>query len=162
MKLLFQAALIVLAGAYTLHAVEKPAEQERKTDFDFTETVSVGGAVLAVTKDSILLSPEGQKPTTYPAHDRLAAGTVHKMAREARSYRLADVKAGDFVRLDTIVENKQTFCVAIQIWERPNGLVPAGQVDDKVNPYHKVRNADIAFRDKGTPVPEHLKPKFPK
>ena len=161
MNLPLMVAGALLATSFTLGA-DEPVKPVRKTAFDVSETISIGGTVIAVTKDSVLLSPDKKALTTYPAHDCLASGKVHKMVSAGRSYRLSDVQAGDFVWLDTIVENKQTFCVAIQIWERPGGLVPPGQVLEKgEKTYHTVRNADIAFRDKGTPIPEHLKPKFP-
>ncbi len=153
-------ALCIFVGI--LVADEKPAPNgERKTSFNFGGTAIVGGKVLAVTRDSILIAPERGKPITYPAHDFLAAGQAHKMVRAPNSYLLADLLVGDYVHLDTIIENKQTYCVAITISERPGGLIPAGQVVSKERTYHEVRNAIIALRDKGTPIPEHLQPKFP-
>ncbi len=61
------------------------------------------------------------------------------------------------VCLYTILGSKQTFCRGVSISERPGGLVPPGQIVDKQKPYHDRRNAQIAFRDKGTPIPDHLK-----
>ncbi len=156
------AAILPLMGAGTMLAdAPAPAKAERKIEFGAEETKGVCGTVLAVTKDSILLAPTGNGPVTLPAHDCLAAGKVHKLVGHPCSYLLSDLKPGDIVALDTYVENKQTYCVAIQIFERPGGLVPPGQIVNKKKPYHEVRNADIAFRDKGTPIPEHLKPKMP-
>jgi len=161
MKLALVIGAALLVASLTLLA-EKPVQPVRKTAFDVSETICVGGTVLATTKDTIMLAHDNKVPTPYPVHDCLAAGKVHKLVSPGRSYLLADVKIGDFVWIDTIAENKQIYCVAIQIWERPGGLVPAGQVIEKgAKTYHTVRNADIAFRDKGTPIPEHLKPKFP-
>jgi hypothetical protein len=162
MTLHASALFVLLSFAGSLNADDKPpAKGERKTSFNFGGTELIGGKVLAVTKDSILIAPERGKPTTYPAHDFLASGKVHEKVRPANSYLLSDVKVGDYVHLDTIVENMQTFCVAISISERPGGLIPAGQVVAKERTYHEVRNAIIALRDKGTPIPEHLKPKIP-
>ena len=141
---------------------DEPAKPIRKTDFSPTETVHVGGTVAAVTKDAITMGPDQKAVTVYPAHDRLAAGKFQTSVSAGTSYLLTDRKVGDYIWLETVVENKQTFCIAIQITERPGGLVPPGQVVEKgLKTYHTVRNADIAFRDKGTPVPEHLKPMFP-
>ena len=157
--------LAALIGALFLGVLpadgQQPVQAERQTSFGVGLTGSAEGTVLAVTKDSILITMEKGPPATFPFHDFLAAGKVHKQVRPATSYLASDVRVGDFVDLDTIVENKQTFCVAINIWERPGGSIPAGQVIAKKETYHEVRNADIAFRDKGTPVPEHLKPTFP-
>ena len=155
-------ALVLLLILETLRADEKPPVQEvRKTSFDVSETGSADGIVLAITKDSILITMEKGVPKTFPLHDFLAAGKVHKQVRACNSYRLTDIKVGDSVELDTIVENKQTYCVAICIYERPGGLIPAGQVVAQKKTYHEVANARIAFRDKGTPIPEYLKPTFP-
>ena len=146
----------------TLYAEDTPpAKPVRKTSFQVNETRTVEGTVLAVTKTSILIKKYKGLPTTYPAHDCLAAGKVHKFVRSANSYLLADVQAGDTVYIDTVVEDKQEYCVAIQLTERPRGLIPAGQIVDKERPYHECVNAFRAFRDKGTPIPEHLKPVIP-
>lgn len=47
-------------------------------------------------------------------------------------------------------------CADIRIVERPGGNIPRGQIVDKLCPYHERRNAEIALRDKGTPIPESL------
>ncbi len=160
MKSMLHPALLVLLIFGTIRAVdEKPVE--RKTSFDVSETGSAEGIVLAVTKHSILISIEKAAPQLFPLHDFLAAGKVHKQVRAANSYLAADVRAGDIVSLETIEENKQTYCVSIQICERPGALVPAGQIVELKKSYHDVRNARIAFRDKRTPIPEHLNPTFP-
>ncbi len=159
MSLLQSTSLTVLAllvGAVT--ADDQPTKStKRKVEFGVEETINVEGIVLAVTKDSLLLTPTRKAPITLPAHDCLAAGKVHKLVRGPRSYLLSDLKPGDFVCVDTYVENKQTYCVAIQIYERPGGLVPPPQVIDKKYPYHDCQNAFLAKRDKGTPIPDHLK-----
>ena len=149
-------ALVLSIGC--LRAEDKqPAKPERKTSFNGTELDTAMGTVLAVTKDSILMTLEKGVPKTFPMHDFLAAGKVHKLVTPANSYLLSDVKVGDIVDLRTFVENKVTYCVSICIWERPGGLIPAGQVVEKKQPYYEWRNAYIAFRDKGTPIPDHLK-----
>jgi len=154
------ACLILTLLSGTIHAEDKqPAKPERKTSFNGTELGSAMGTVLAVTKDSILMTVEKGAPKTFPMHDFLAAGKVHKLVMPADSYLLSDVKVGDIVDLRTFVENKVTYCVSICIHERPGGVIPAGQVVHKERTYHEVRNAKIALRDKGTPIPEHLKPK---
>jgi hypothetical protein len=134
----------------------KPAPKERTIDFHRHEIYSLGGTVMAVTKETIMISPEGKPPVTLTFHDRLAAGGIQKHACAATSYLVSDVKVGDLVSLPTITENKQLYCVEISIWERPGGLVPPGQIVDKKQTFHDVRNAENAFRDKGTPIPEHL------
>ena len=61
--------------------------------------------------------------------------------------------------MGVITENKQVYCVDIGIFERPEGLIPPSQVVDKERPWYQWQNAQIAFRDKGIPIPEHLKPR---
>ena len=156
------AMICALTATSIAGRAEEPAKPVRKTDFSPTETVHVGGTVVAVTKDAITMGPEKKAVTVYPAHDRLAEGKFQTSVSAGTSYLLTDVKVGDYIWLETVVVNEQTFCISISIWERPGGLVPPGQVVEKgLKTYHTVRNADIAFRDKGTPVPDHLKPKFP-
>ena len=118
---------------------------------------------MAITKDSILISEVGKAPASYLFHDRLAAGTVHKLVVAATSYRVSDIKVGDLVTLGLVKENKQNYCIDLSVRERPGGLVPPGQA---VEPgagftYYRWQNAQIAFRDHGTPIPEHLKPQVP-
>ncbi len=151
-------ALTTLA-ANNAHADEKPNETPtRKVDFGPLEQKLDCGTVLAITKDSILIVDRRKPPVSYPFHDRLAAGTVHKKVTESMSYLVADIQAGDLVSLGVITENKQKFCVEIGIHERPGGILPPGQVVDKERPWYQWQNAQFAFRDKGTPIPEHLKP----
>ncbi len=161
MKLILAVTCALMATSFTGRA-DEPAKPVRKTDFSPTETTHVGGTVVAVTKDAITMGPDKKAVTVYPAHDRLAAGKFQTSVSAGTSYLLTDVKVGDIVWLETVVVNEQTFCISIQISERPGGLVPPGQIVEKgLKTYHAVRNAEIAFRDKGTPVPEHLKPMFP-
>ena len=139
----------------------KPAPKERVIDFHIHEMEFVGGTVVAITKESIMISPEGKALVTIPFHDRLAAGGIQKHACAGCSYLVGDVKVGDLVSLSTIIENKQLHCVEISIWERLDGLVPPGQIVDKKQPFHERRNVENALRDKGTPIPEHLIPMAP-
>jgi len=148
--------LLLLTGDI-LAEDKQPAKAERKTSFNGTELGSAFGTVLAMTKDSILMTVEKGAPITFPMHDFLANGKVHKLVTPANSYLLSDVRVGDLVDLRTYVENKVTYCVSICIDERPGGLIPAGQVVEKKQPYYEWRNADIALRDNGTPIPDHLK-----
>ena len=149
-------ALLLLAQ--TSVADEKPsATPARKLDFEIHERERSYGTVLAVTKTSILICDERKGPVSFPFHDRLAAGGVHKKVCAASSYRASDIKVGDLVISGLMTENKQVFCVDLSIRERPGGLVPPGQVIDKKYTYHERLNAELAFRDKGTPIPEHLK-----
>ncbi len=156
LKLLALFALVLSIGC--LRAEDKqPAKAERKTSFNGTELGSAFGIVLAMTKDSILMTVEKGASITFPMHDYLAAGKVHKLVMPADYYLLSDVKVGDLFDLRTYVENKVTYCVSICIDERPGGLVPASQIVEKKQPYYEWRNDYIAFRDKGTPIPDHLK-----
>ena len=156
----------MLALAVCISAADKPTETPtRKVDFDFGDVKLASGRVLAVTKTSILIDCQntggGKGPTSFPFHDRLAAGTVHKKVAEASSFRVCDVEVGDWVSLGTTTENKQVYCVDIFISERPGGFVPPSQVIKKERPWYQWQNAQIAFRDLGVPIPEHLKPKVP-
>ena len=161
MRSIITAAVLSLMLS-TAVAGDTPAKLiEKQVDFDAIQLKTTYGQVLAVTKDSILICELEKKPASYPFHDRLVAGTVHKKVVEANSYRVSDIKAGDFVSLGLVKENNQDYCVDLAIRERPGGLIPAGQVVDKERPWYQWKNAQIAFRDKGTPIPEHLKPRAP-
>ena len=129
-----------------------------KLDFDGSELVQTAGTVLALTDAEITIRDERKTVVAYPFHDRLADGIVHKKATEANSYRRYDVRVGDRVTLGLATENSKVFCVELSLTERPGGDVPAGVVVDQKRPWYQCRNAEIAFRDKGTPIPEHLKP----
>ena len=163
MRLVCTTVAILLVSALS-YAADKPQEPpKRKIDFDASELKFASGRVLAVTKTSIMIkvensgTPSGVK--TFPFHDRLASGTFQKgIVGESSTYLPTDVQAGDIVSLGVITENKQVFCVDISIGERPDGLIPASQVVDKERPWYQWMNAQIALRDKGIPIPEHLKP----
>ncbi len=160
LKYLLSVALLACPTALLTAEEKPPPKRERAIDFNGTQTRSTVGIVLAATKDSIMIVDTEDKEkcvTTYPAHDRLAAGTVHKCVTPGFSYLLTDVRAGDIVLVETFIEAKITYCVAICIHERPGGTIPPGQLVRKTKPYHEVRNAKIALRDMGTAIPEHLK-----
>lgn len=145
-------------------AADKPADAPaRKVDFDIAERTYRCGRVLAVSETSILIDVERKiGVTSIPFHDCLAIGKVHKKVVEGTSFKVSDIKVGDLVALGVITENKHVFCVDISISERPGGLLPPGQIVNKDRPWYQWRNAEIAFRDKGTPIPEHLKPVAPR
>ena len=162
MRLVCTTVAILLVSALS-SAADKPADPptKRKVDFDAPELNLASGRVLAITKNSIMIDVERQQGVkTFPFHDRLASGTFQKgIVGESSTYLPTDVQAGDIVSLGVITENKQVFCVDISIGERPDGLIPASQVVDKERPWYQWMNAQIALRDKGIPIPEHLKPK---
>ncbi len=153
-------ALLLLAPTYG-DDEKPPGARARKVDFEIHEREHSCGTVLAITKTSILINDERKGPLSFPFHDRLAAGGVHKKVCAATAYLVSDIKVGDIVISGLMTENKQVFCVDLSIRERPDGLVPPCQLSEKKCPYHECRNAEIAFRDKGTPIPEHLKPVIP-
>ena len=155
--------LIAYALTLLIITVSMPADKpeetpKRKVDFEVRETNFVGGTVLTVNKDSIMIVEPRKPPVNYPFHDRLASGTVQKKANESHSHFVSDIKVGDIVTLGIVDENKQKFCIDLSIYERPGGEIPPTQVVDKERPWYKFRNAEIAFRDKGIPIPEHVKP----
>lgn len=154
--------LLTLLCVRVIPANETPKEtSSRKIDFDLIEKKQDCGTVLAVTKDSIMIVNRGKAPVSYPFHDRLAAGTVQKKAGQSSSYLASDIKVGDLIGVGLVNENRQDFCVDLSICERPGGLIPPGQIVDKKMPWHEWQNAQIAFRDKGIPIPERLIPKTP-
>ncbi len=160
--------MAMLTLAQSLSAADKPIETStRKVDFNSGDRDRgwASGKVLAVTKTSILIVPEledRKPPTSFPFHDRLASGTFQKgRIGETSTYRVCDVEVGDLVSLGTFTENKQVYCVDIGIFERPGGLIPPSQVVLKQRPWYQCQNAQIAKRDKGTPIPEHLDRKRP-
>ena len=131
-----------------------------KLDFDEGEVVITAGTVLALTDAEITIRDKQKTVVAYPFHDRLADGIVHKKVTEANSYRRYDVRVGDRLTLGLATESSKVYCVELSITERPAGDVPAGVIVDQKRPWYQWQNAQVALRDKGIPIPEHLKPKL--
>lgn len=117
----------------------------------------VRGVVVSVNGDAtITIVPDGQaKAKSYPLHDHLKAGRHQPKASAGFSYHTGQLQKGDVVSLHTYGEWKATYCVDIQIWKRPGGLVPMSPADTPGQPgaYHDMRNQQIAREARGVPKP---------
>jgi len=94
------------------------------------------GTVTELTKDSITIGYEAEKPKKFAVSETLAAGKVPKEPRlrpgqvqgyhvsTADMYRLTDVKVGDLVMIKYARIDKVDICDHIRIWKRPGGQVP--------------------------------------
>lgn len=94
-----------------------------------------GGAVTAITKDSITiqwLNSPGEKPRTFALTETLAAGEIPKknpflpnqFVDPIDMYRLTDVKVGDLVVVGYARFNGTDICHNICIRKRPGGRIP--------------------------------------
>lgn len=123
---------------------------------------TAAGHVVAISKTSITIA-DCIKPTlitTLPFDDALAKGKVDESAHDYNGYRVRDVEIGDVVNMTIVLYRKVAFCETIWICERPGGLVPESQKPYGLHPYHENRNAMIANRDHGVPIPSHLEVKL--
>ena len=124
----------------------------------------VDGVVVDVSakEEFIEIRKKGEEGTVkYPAHYLLASGRVVAWESDGNSYLLEDVKKGDEVGLcvGTVDQDRGEECFYIRIRKRPDGRVPPPRKLTSVRLYHLDRQAEIDHAEKGTPLPEHLRPK---
>lgn len=122
----------------------------------------IDGVVLDVSDKFIEIQPKGGgKPVKFPPHILLATGKVVVWEQDAHAYLLADVKKGDIVAVATGRPSPEDVVQAfyIMIRERPGGRIPPPRKLTGMCMYHRDEQALIDHRDKGTPLPEHLRPK---
>lgn len=125
--------------------------------FENGDIVHAEGVVVTISDESIVLAVPGEKvPRQYPAYYHLRMGKPRPGVSEGWGYRMSDVRIGDLVCLGIHRENKQDFCVQINISVRPNGLVPPSPVVDPElkKRYHVMRNESIANQRFGIPIPK--------
>jgi hypothetical protein len=135
------AACSALSGLAPAQVLEEPGKRsipavgiKTSTRFDFTHMKSYRGVVEEVKGDRVtVMCHDGDlklKSRTFTATDLLAEGGFHEKALSAsHTYLWADLKKGDSVSLETILdqEDKVTYCVEIKIERRPGGKLPQGQ-----------------------------------
>lgn len=119
----------------------------------------IDGTVLAVSEKIIKIRLKGKDDTaTFPPHALLASGAVCHWEGDSHSYLLDDVKVGDEVMLavGTVDKTKGVECFFLSIRWRPNAKVPASRNPSEPNPYHKRRQYQNEYDDRGEHTPEEL------
>lgn len=96
----------------------------------------------------------------FPAAGPLAEGRYVRTGLAARTYRLADVRAGDEVSITCERVDGVDHCATIQIERRPGGRVPVapGQKPGDRDVWHEQANAYQDFEERGIPLPEKYDP----
>lgn len=119
------------------------------------------GTVTEVSSTSITITRQkGGKTVQLPPHVALASGGWMKDATNGDSYRLQDVKVGDFVCLGAVKEDDgKTYCIGICIEKRPGGRLPQCPAwDSELSPSHAdYRNAIDDLNEKGIPLPDKVR-----
>lgn len=130
----------------------------RPTSVEGTVTLVQGGKAVTII-------PFGSKVArSFAAHGPLARGGyfpgVIEYMGEGVGYLISDLRAGDIVDLHFVRVGKYDRVIAIQLLERPAGKVPPSRVKlwRDGERYHDIRNALIAKRNFGTPLPKFLQP----
>lgn len=112
-----------------------------------------------------ILKRADQSPRRFEVSDALRLGgySTHAVASYSHSYRLADVKIGDVVRLRFERTDTYNIVDAICISSRPGGKVPAApaQPKDVKMAFHEVAQAYQDWEEKGIPLPFELHPGGP-
>ena len=130
----------------------------RPTSLEGKITAKQGGKAITI------LPFNTDTPLTFTAYGPLARkgffpGSIQS-GGESLGYLLDDVQVGDSVDLHLVRVGKYDRVIAVQIFDRPKGKVPPSRV--KLRPegqrYHDARNALIANKKFGTPLPKFLQP----
>jgi hypothetical protein len=167
----------------TAHADDPPPPKPTEPKIEFVrraypEKLGSVAIVTEVTKESITIQCDDQKPKRFPVSEALAAGEIPKMPRAKPGvgalsvgnpymYRLKDVKVGDWVAIFYARVDGVNICDHICIEKRPGGLVPPlpDGVEEPPLPlpkgspqriwlrYHDWQNAYWDFEDRGIPYP---------
>jgi hypothetical protein len=137
--------------------------------------VTVGGrsiacAHLLLTRDVLTLTLPGgevarfhradQPDRRFPADEVLAAGGFDRREPPAATYRLGDVRVGDFVTVLLRPVGDEDVCRGVCIYRRPGGRVPPapGEAPDARNPHHEWANAWQDFEEQEIPLPAKYDP----
>lgn len=96
-----------------------------------------------------------------PPHHLLATGRVVVWESDPFCYLLSDVKKGDIVRIrsGTVDPEKGEELFWVSIRKRPGGRVPPTRKITRSCFYHLDQQAKIDHEEKGTPLPERLRPR---
>ena len=120
--------------------------------------------VIAVTNESLLISveihPRIKRFTllTFPTHFRLRNGMWNLYEKEPWAYRITDVKAGDLIALRHRVIDKIDYAIAIKIWIRDFGPIPASPLakKDDWKAHHQRMYSSWASSHNGWEQPSYL------
>ena len=171
------AACFILTPITNTAQADDPApRKEPKVEFVRHWYPDKEGSVVVVTeitKDSITLKCNDEKPRKFPVCEALAAGKISE-PRPFKGfvtyknfppdmYRLTDVKVGDWVAIFYSRVDGVDICDHIRIEKRPCGLVPPlpdgveflpGTKEYPRTRYHEFQNAYWDFEDRGIPFPK--------
>lgn len=139
-----------------------PPDNPKRTSWKYMDwPLWENGTVTEVTDHSISIRPDKKQGIVcYPAHTALAAGGSMKDTNGGDSYRLRDVKVGDYVCVGAVKEeNGVTYGIGIWIGKRPGGrLPPCPKWDSKYSASHaEYRNAIDDLEEFGLPLPEKVR-----
>ncbi len=127
---------------------------------DSIALVRKSGTVMAVGKDFIEVRAVGEtEAVRYLAHEILSSGRIIYWEPDGYCYLLGDVKVGDEVGMGTGTLRDTNFALFVCITRRPGGKIPPSRNPDESRPYHEYRQARIDYKEKGIPIPEHLRDK---
>ncbi|VTT97194.1 unnamed protein product [Gemmataceae bacterium] len=127
--------------------------------------------IVVESGETLQLPLEGRQARTFIARGVLAAGGYPPLrddhgTRLPESYRLRDVKVGDWVLIEYTRRNGVDFLDAVVIARRPGGKVPAAPWEDDLARegnlpkarYHEWRNAHWDWVERRIPYPDLYHP----
>lgn len=179
---LFLSVPPVAANPAPTPVVKKPAKEKPKlptTKEEFEELAKVGppppwvpynrqppcrvehidATVVDVSDEWIEVRVKDKKETVkYPAHTLLVTGAVCHWETDSHCYLLDDVKKGDEIVFGagTADKVKGEECFYFSIRRRPDGVIPSSRKPSEPNPYHKRRQREVDYEDRGEYTPEEL------
>lgn len=119
----------------------------------------IDATVVDVSDEWIEVRVKGKKETVkYPAHALLVSGGVCHWETDCDCYLLDDVKKGDevVVAVGTADKEKGPECFYVTIRRRPDGVIPPSR-KPSLSPYHKERQRQLDYEDRGEYTPEELR-----
>jgi hypothetical protein len=117
------------------------------------------GDPLGVTKKDTLPAWPAK---TFLLGEELAKGEYIKTASPPDTYRITDVRVGDWVCIKYDRRNGVDICRTICIHRRPNGRVPPapGEKPDEFRKYHEGANASQDWEENRLPYPRKYWPSY--
>ena len=119
------------------------------------------GTVVGVGDEFLEVVPMGEvEAVRLKPHFLLATGRVIAWEGDSRCYLLEDLKKGDWVGVQVGVDSddRGLELFTLSIGKRPGGTIPASRKPDKHRPWHYQIPAEHDFVDKGSPLPDDIKP----
>lgn len=103
---------------------------------------------------------DGWHPKAFLLGESLRNGKYPRIAEVSHTYRVQDVKVGDWVRINFDRCKGIDICQCICVHRRPGAKVPPapGEAAEARFKYHEQANADQAWEEQGLPYPERYQP----